>query len=976
YTVNYREAGSNVDWEEIRLDATSNTYVLRDLKCGTKYEVFLTAFNQIGTGLPSEVVFAQTSGSVPYSPDKSHLLVINTTSAILKLDAFEDGGCPIINHVISYKRRDSSGWLNFPSETVVSDVKRYKLENLSPATTYELKISSTMGRPCRLKLRVKSCNCLLPPQHGGNRRLVLGFRRVRPLLRKPEFLAEGHLMDSQGRPCRENSYGLSFDYPKHIQKPPPGYSDVNPYATFQLALPNQQQQPQQPPQRDLSFGSSYFGNEYNGNNSYQQSARAEFVYFDPKAANMETYPLRHEHNLVKSGTSNCVMQAGGLGSSRDYDAMSAASDSDLESKRGRYNKCASMDRRNKRSSSSKAQSSSFRIASGLGQQHSPIYAAASHEISELEAEMVHSNDDVELDARIRTLRAQHDLAVKSLTKGLYSSQPHPHPGNQQQQPRASRDSGFPIDWEKGNSPGVINILYRLVFACHCLAWLIVDFKQWGIRYSIIYFTIWSFILIMVDSFLKAGLTLWYTFGEMESEAELTFAMKISWLLTNVTHASAIIVTATYWPLIYDDSVIEGTNFVVHGTNSIYVLSEIFLNRRPVLMGHVIYPMMYFIVFLVFSLVYYLCGGTDAAGNPYIYISWEKTAAPGTINIAYRTAVAVHNVTWLALLFYQWGFRYAIIYFTVWSFILITVDSVIKAMNSFGVFFFKDEADLTDYSPKLPILMKISWLLTSVSHCCSLFVTLAFWLFLYTGNFEFNVSFVVHTFNSVYVLLEVFFNRLPVYIGHVIYALIYFFLYGCFSLVYYLRGGTDAQVSDGSLSTVRRQQPLSSFTQSARDNKCLHTLRESDQYGKQNRSHFLSLAIVAMVNYTAIPHAEGPRTSESCDFNANKNASQETEANDIKIENQGTLIWDESIQQLTISAFYWGYLVLQVPGGRWAEMHGAKRLISISMLVSAFCTFLVPICAQSGYILLMLNRAVMGIAQMHQKSQPRKTAQHP
>ncbi|CAG0924787.1 unnamed protein product, partial [Notodromas monacha] len=349
-------------------------------------------------------------------------------------------------------------------------------------------------------------------------------KRVR-VDRKPEFLAEGHLMDSQGRPCRENSYGLSFDYPKHIQKPPPGYSDVNPYATFQLALPNQQQQPQQPPQRDLSFGSSYFGNEYNGNNSYQQSARAEFVYFDPKAANMETYPLRHEHNLVKSGTSNCVMQAGGLGSSRDYDAMSAASDSDLESKRGRYNKCASMDRRNKRSSSSKAQSSSFRIASGnntsssddpgspmeisvrkknarrsrgprsnisshplgtydrslsksemkvqrcasgsrrladetsfvsgiygssrvstgLGQQHSPIYAAASHEISELEAEMVHSNDDVELDARIRTLRAQHDLAVKSLTKGLYSSQPHPHPGNQQQQPRASRDSGFPID---------------------------------------------------------------------------------------------------------------------------------------------------------------------------------------------------------------------------------------------------------------------------------------------------------------------------------------------------------------------------------------------------------------------------------------------------------------------------------------------------------------------------------------------------
>jgi hypothetical protein len=60
----------------------------------------------------------------------------------MRLDAYDDGGCPIQNHVISYKRKDSSTWLS-ASENVVSEIKRYKLENLQPATTYELRISST-----------------------------------------------------------------------------------------------------------------------------------------------------------------------------------------------------------------------------------------------------------------------------------------------------------------------------------------------------------------------------------------------------------------------------------------------------------------------------------------------------------------------------------------------------------------------------------------------------------------------------------------------------------------------------------------------------------------------------------------------------------------------------------------------------------------------------------------------------------------
>jgi ACS family sodium-dependent inorganic phosphate cotransporter-like MFS transporter 5 len=75
------------------------------------------------------------------------------------------------------------------------------------------------------------------------------------------------------------------------------------------------------------------------------------------------------------------------------------------------------------------------------------------------------------------------------------------------------------------------------------------------------------------------------------------------------------------------------------------------------------------------------------------------------------------------------------------------------------------------------------------------------------------------------------------------------------------------------------------------------------------------------------------------------------------------VWDESIQQLIITSFYWGYLLLQIPGGRWAEQYGGKRLISASIFASALCTLLVPLAARAGYVLFIATRVAMGIAQV-------------
>ncbi|CAG7731723.1 unnamed protein product, partial [Allacma fusca] len=61
FVINYKqEAG---DWEEYKLGSRANNHILGGLICGSKYQLFITAFNKIGTGKPSEILQARTKGT-------------------------------------------------------------------------------------------------------------------------------------------------------------------------------------------------------------------------------------------------------------------------------------------------------------------------------------------------------------------------------------------------------------------------------------------------------------------------------------------------------------------------------------------------------------------------------------------------------------------------------------------------------------------------------------------------------------------------------------------------------------------------------------------------------------------------------------------------------------------------------------------------------------------------------------------------
>lgn len=75
-------------------------------------------------------------------------------------------------------------------------------------------------------------------------------------------------------------------------------------------------------------------------------------------------------------------------------------------------------------------------------------------------------------------------------------------------------------------------------------------------------------------------------------------------------------------------------------------------------------------------------------------------------------------------------------------------------------------------------------------------------------------------------------------------------------------------------------------------------------------------------------------------------------------------WDEKIQGLVLSSFFWGYVVTQMPGGMLADKYGGKATLGLGMLFSSIGTIITPVVARSyGPEALIILRLIIGLAQV-------------
>nr|XP_053630323.1 cell adhesion molecule Dscam2-like [Cherax quadricarinatus] len=137
--MNYKREYGN--WEEVELHTARTTHTLSGLVCGSRYQLYVTAYNKVGTGLPSEILTTSTKGSEPVVPSRSRLLDVNSTSVLVHLSTWGDGGCPILYYVIEYRASSSRDWISV-ANNVAANEKTYVIRDLTPATRYSVRVTA------------------------------------------------------------------------------------------------------------------------------------------------------------------------------------------------------------------------------------------------------------------------------------------------------------------------------------------------------------------------------------------------------------------------------------------------------------------------------------------------------------------------------------------------------------------------------------------------------------------------------------------------------------------------------------------------------------------------------------------------------------------------------------------------------------------------------------------------------------------
>ncbi|KAJ1524730.1 hypothetical protein ONE63_009613 [Megalurothrips usitatus] len=119
---------------------------------------------------------------------------------------------------------------------------------------------------------------------------------------------------------------------------------------------------------------------------------------------------------------------------------------------------------------------------------------------------------------------------------------------------------------------------------------------------------------------------------------------------------------------------------------------------------------------------------------------------------------------------------------------------------------------------------------------------------------------------------------------------------------------------------------------------------------------MSVAIVAMVNQTALPREE--LVVEECPGTHSNN----TQVGHIDPTEDGEFIWETATQSFILSAFFYGYVLTQIPFGIMAKKYGAKYFLGVGMLVNSVFGLLVPEAARWGLAPLIVVRFVQGLGE--------------
>lgn len=172
-------------------------------------------------------------------------------------------------------------------------------------------------------------------------------------------------------------------------------------------------------------------------------------------------------------------------------------------------------------------------------------------------------------------------------------------------------------------------------------------------YWYIYLTHWGLITILLATgFATLVSARCYLYGPISTEFRLPWYVKTYWTLCNIAVPIAFMISLFYWTVLYEAGIEEELNHAldmsVHGLNSLVMLLLLMSSAHPVRLLHIYQPVLFGIVYLLFSVIYHFAGGTDQKGNAYIYpvVNWSEPSI--TVLVVFLTTLLLLSLHLVSL----------------------------------------------------------------------------------------------------------------------------------------------------------------------------------------------------------------------------------------------------------------------------------------------------------------------------------------
>ena len=82
-----------------------------------------------------------------------------------------------------------------------------------------------------------------------------------------------------------------------------------------------------------------------------------------------------------------------------------------------------------------------------------------------------------------------------------------------------------------------------------------------------------------------------------------------------------------------------------------------------------------------------------------------------------------------------------------------------------------------------------------------------------------------------------------------------------------------------------------------------------------------------------------------------------------MQDTGEFEWDSYTQGIILGSFFYGYVITQLPGGRIAEVLGARWMFGLGVFLTAVLTLAIPIASRAHYGALIAIRVIQGLGEV-------------